>query len=266
MNNLFPVYSISKPFLAQAVLELNIPFDAEIGDYVAHLEAVFANKKVGELLNHTSGLSDYGQLKNYHDAVNRREEAWSRKQLLSECAALDNSRNGFHYSNVGYLLLRMLIENKTSKSYFGALNDLVFAPLGIQGFEQWEVASPLVSGYDPRWVYSGTFLADFETIQHGFLKLLKKRSSTLGVESHLVQVPYPNTGFDNPSYGLGLMVDNSATEDGSLFVGHGGGGPGFSHMLLARTGTWQAAIESSLEDFDQAQAILKLKNQLATKR
>ncbi len=259
MKQLFPVYSISKPFLAQAILELGIPLEIQIGEFLEDLDAVYATRKVGDLLNHTSGLSDYGQLKSYHDAVNRREPAWSRTYLLSACADLENNRTGFHYSNVGYLLLRMLIEKKTSNTFFGALNDLVFSPLGIQGFEEWEDVSPLVSGYDPRWVYSGTFLADAESIKRGFVTLVRHRAETIGLDAGMTLLPYQGTGFDHPGYSYGFMNDVDLSSGQPNFVGHGGGGPGFAHMILVNTANWQVGLETSTADFDQAASIFRLR-------
>jgi hypothetical protein len=47
------------------------------------------------------------------------------------------------------------------------------------------------------------------------------------------------------------------------YVGHGGGGPGFSHMILVNTGNWKVAIESSTTEFNQTEAIGRLKEKLS---
>ena len=258
---MFPVYSIAKPFLAQAVLELNLPLTDQIGKHLPGLAAVYASRQIDQLLNHTSGLADYSFLKEYGQAVDARDDAWSREELLERCLVFPHTHQGFQYSNIGYLLLRMLVEAKTDLSMFQAIEQLVLQPLNIEGFTPWETKSDLVPDYDPRWVYSGTFLADQEAIKAGFLKLAKHRSQTIGIETGLAHVPYPNTGFDNPGYSYGFMCDSDG-ESKAKYVGHGGGGPGYSHMLLINTDTWQADIESSTTDFNQTEAILRLRSAL----
>lgn len=228
--------------------------------HLPELAPAYASRRIYQLLNHTSGLADYSFLKEYGQAVEAREDAWSRDELLERCLIFPHTHEGFQYSNIGYLLLRMLVESKTSKSMFQAIEQLVLEPLDIDGFADWENKTELVPNYDPRWVYSGTFLADEESIKKGFVKLVQHRAATIGLDTGIAEVPYPDTGFDHPGYGYGLMSD---VRNGSpLYVGHGGGGPGFAHMLLVNTSNWQVAIESSTQEFNQTEAILRLRKQL----
>lgn len=259
MEPRFPVYSIAKTFLAQAVLELNIPLESQVGSHIEGLAPIYSDCKIGELLNHTSGLGDYSQLPEYHQAVSNREPAWSQEALLANAFELPNDHAGFHYSNIGYLLLRMILEQRTGLSMFDSIRELVLEPLGIKGFKEWEKPNELVSGYDPRWVYSGTFLANKTELLDGYLSLIHHRSKTIGLKAGITPVPYPNTGFDNPHYGYGIMCDVDAQPNEPLFVGHGGGGPGFAHMILLSTDTWNISIESSKDDFNQTEAILRLR-------
>lgn len=259
MPELFPVYSIAKSFIAQAVLELDVSLSESIGSHLPSLSDTYSHRTIGSLLNHTSGLADYSELADYHAAVEKLEPAWSREILLERSEKLNNERSSFTYSNVGYLLLRMLMEHKTGLSTFEAVKQLVLAPLTIDGFFEWETSSQVVSGYDPRWVYSGTFLADREALLEGFLKLAKHRANTVGLRTGCVSLPYKETGFDKPAYGFGFMSDLPNENAEPLYVGHGGGGPGFSHMILVNTKTWKVALESSTTEIDQAAAIRRLK-------
>ena len=255
----FPVYSIAKTFLAQAILELGIPLDSQLVEHLEALDPIYSACKIENLLNHTAGLSDYSQLPEYAQAVSNKESAWRREELLAKALKLPNNHDGFHYSNVGYLLLRMLLEQKTNLSMFQAIRELVLKPLDIQGFKEWEEESNLVPGYDPKWVYSGTFLATETAILDGYLALIQHRSQTTGLQTSLTPVHYPNTGFENPHYGFGIMCDVDTETDEPFFVGHGGGGPGFAHMILLNTNTWKIAIESSTSDFKQTEAIQRLR-------
>ena len=261
MTSLVPAYSIAKPFLAQAVLELGLPLNDQIGKHLPGLHPTYASRTLAKLLNHTAGLADYSFLKEYAPAVDARETAWSREELLERCLVFPHTHDGFQYSNIGYLLLRMLVEHETGATMFEGIKRLVLDPLEIEGFQEWETFGDLVPGYDPRWVYSGTFLASPEDLQAGFVKLAQHRASTRGFIEGIAKVPYENTGFDNPSYGFGFMCDTDGVSE-PKFVGHGGGGPGYAHMLLVNTDNWQVGMKSSTSDFNQTEAILALRAQL----
>ncbi len=259
MAKKFPVYSIAKPFLAQAVLELGLPLTDRIGQHLSVISEPYAHRRIDHLLNHTSGLADYSALAAYGQAVENLTDAWSREELLERCAAFSHNIAGFNYSNIGYLLLRMMVEEKTGLSMFGAIKALVLDPLEIECFEEWEARSEIVPGYDPRWVYSGTFLADAESIKRGFVMLVRHRAETIGPEAGMALLPYQGTGFDHPGYSYGLMNDVDLSTGQPKFVGHGGGGPGFAHMILVNTANMQVGLETSTADFDQAAAILRLR-------
>ena len=259
MSAKFPVYSIAKPFLAEAILQLGIPLENQIGDHLKNIAPTYASRTIASLLNHTSGLTDYPFLSEYNEAVANFEPAWSREELLERCLKFPHTHEGFQYSNIGYLLLRMLLEQKTNLRMFEAIKKLVLDPLSITGFEEWENKSDLVPDYDPKWVYSGTFVADKESIKAGFLALAKHRAQTIGLGTGLAEVPYPNTGFDSPAYSYGFMNDGNPEP---TLVGHGGGGPGYSHMILVNTSNWKVAMESSTAEFNQTEAISRLKSQL----
>ena len=257
---MLPVYSISKPFLAQAILELNLDLTAAIGDFFPGLAEAYKTRTVASLLNHTSGLDDYSQLPDYNQAVANAETAWSESELLERCEQLPHQRVGFHYSNIGYLLLRQAMERTAGLGYFQALEQLVFKPLGISGFAEWAEPHEAVPNYDPAWVYSGTFLAEPEGIAPALAALAKYRAATLGLAAGLAEVPYPNTGFEQPCYNFGFMANGNPPSH----VGHGGGGPGFQLMALVNTSNWNSAVEiSQTGDLDQAKAIESLKARLA---
>ena len=259
---MIPVYSVSKPFLAQAVLELGVPLQRHIGAVLPALPAVYASRSIESLLNHTSGLGDYAQLPAYRSAVAAGERAWERDRLLELCSDVSHNNAGFHYSNIGFLLLRMLVEQHTNSSFFTALSQLVFNPLGITGFSQWESPADVLPGYDPRWVYSGTFVAAPEAIAPAMAKLTQHRASTIGLCAGWVPVSHTGTGFDAPGYNFGFMTDGGSESEQPLRVGHGGSGPGFGLMALVDVPTGRSAVEYSGEDFDQRSAIGRLRRTL----
>lgn len=300
---MIPVYSISKPFLAEAVLSLNLPLDSVIGDFIS-VPSVYANRTIHKLLNHTSGLADYGHLASYHAAVAASETAWTREELFDRCGVLQHNQTGFSYSNIGYLMLRMLLEAQTGLNYFESLKQRVFAPLGISGVAEWADRHPALPNYDPSWVYSGTFLAQVDSIAPAFAKLALARTAYSPSQSEIPGVDQstaPNVRGEKATHGLHLdgrqpngqqlggmsagleMLDTTKPEYANTgfhepgynfgfmangnpptLVGHGGGGPGFGLMVLGEPGTIRFGLKYGTDvEFDQRTAIEQLRKEIA---
>jgi D-alanyl-D-alanine carboxypeptidase len=261
---MIPLYSISKPFLAQAVLELGADLATPVGDIVAGLPEVLGRRKLGQLLNHTSGLSDYGPMPEYQLAVSNNESAWARAELIQRVAGLAHELQGFNYSNIGYFLLRLAVEQQTGLSYYESLKWLVFNQLDFIAVAPWEKTDdwhfedkPIeLQNYDPKWVYSGTFLAEPEALKVAFAKLVKLRMAGVGLEAGNTLLDYPDTGMDQPAYNYGFMSDGRVPK----FVGHGGGGPGLGLMILGRPSADRFELEYQFAGgFDQTAAIKRLR-------
>ena len=258
VSDLIPIYSISKPFLAEAVIALDIPLDSEIGQYVQGLHDCYKTRRISDLLNHTSGLDDYGDMPEYQGAVKEGKPAWERELLLAKASIRTHNNEGFRYSNIGYLLLVMLIEKEIQLSYFDAITKLVLIPLDIRSFEPWLSKHSSIPNYDPNWVYSGTFLGDPKTIASSLMKLARHRHDLMGLRAGLTQLSYLDTGFEEPGYGFGFMTDGGWSNSEPRFVGHGGGGPGFNLMALVNTSNWKSELMYSTGDFVQSMAITEL--------
>jgi len=89
-----------------------------------------------QLLQHRAGLANHGRLAAYHEAVRNGEAPWPRERLLRQVEAdklVFQPGQGWAYSNIGYLLVRELIEDATGQDIGTALDRLVLAPLGISG-------------------------------------------------------------------------------------------------------------------------------------
>jgi D-alanyl-D-alanine carboxypeptidase len=259
---MIPVYSISKPFLAQAVLELGLPIHNSIGTFLPGLAPVYAEHPLEQLLNHTSGLGSYGELPDYHTSVDASLPAWPADLLLTKCLNIEHDKTGFSYSNLGYLLLLMLVEHETGLPYFQALQKLVFEPLGLTEFSEWTESNEIVPRYDPRWVYSGTFMSPPEAIAPAVAKLAQYRAETLGLKAGLIPVHISDTGFENPGYNFGFMTDGGFDGSQPKLVGHGGSGPGYELIAVVETSTWENAIEYTTEGFEQSEAIKRLRSAL----
>lgn len=256
------IYSISKPFLAQAVLELDLPTHNPIGSFLSHLAPVYSGRPLNQLLNHTSGLGSYGELPDYQPAVDAGLPAWPTDLLLTKCLKITHDNTGFSYSNLGYLLLLMLVEHETGLQYFQALQKLVFEPLGLTEFSQWTESNEIVLGYDSRWVYSGTFLSPPEAIAPAVAKLAQYRAETLGLNAGLTPVHMTDTGFENPGYNFGFMTAGGFDGSQPKLVGHGGSGPGYELFALVNTSNWESTLEYTTDSFEQSEAIKRLRSAL----
>ena len=87
-----------------------------------------------QLLQHRAGLADYGTLPEYHAAVTSWRSAMVCAGASGSCSeypiSLDGPGMGWRYSNIGYLLVRQLIERQTDTGLDAALRRLVLDWLG----------------------------------------------------------------------------------------------------------------------------------------
>jgi hypothetical protein len=88
-----------------------------------------------QLLQHRAGVTNYGELAAYHEAVSHGDSPWPITELLQRAEA-DKLRfepgHGWLYSNIGYLFVRQLIEAVRDDQLDAALKRLVLGPLGIE--------------------------------------------------------------------------------------------------------------------------------------
>jgi CubicO group peptidase (beta-lactamase class C family) len=123
--------SVGKMLTAAAVAKLadegKLKFDEPIGSYVKGLAPKISKLTLQQLLSHTSGLRD---VKKFSGTAN---EADIRSDILSwkDDLFFDEPGKVFSYSNIGYSLAGLVIEELTGKSYPAAMDDLVFKPLGM---------------------------------------------------------------------------------------------------------------------------------------
>ncbi|MEK1928637.1 MAG: serine hydrolase domain-containing protein, partial [Pararhizobium sp.] len=124
-----PWWSFTKSLIAVAVLRL-----AEQGRLALDLPLDGFPYTPRDLLQHRAGVADYSGIADYHAAVARGDKPWSEYELFQRVPPdrlLFRPRSGWAYSNVGYFLLRRLIERTCDIDLKFALHDLVLAPLGL---------------------------------------------------------------------------------------------------------------------------------------
>jgi CubicO group peptidase (beta-lactamase class C family) len=126
---LFPWWSITKSVLAAAALRL-----AEQG--LISLDDFYNGRPytIRQLLQHKAGLNNYGG-EPYRAAVAAGDPVWPVAELLARVKAeqlIFTPGSDWAYSNVGYIFVRRLIEEKAGLGIDDALRMLVFGPMDIR--------------------------------------------------------------------------------------------------------------------------------------
>ncbi len=229
-----PWWSFTKTVLAAAALAL-------VRDGRLALDHVLPGRPftLRQLLQHRAGVANYGGLAAYHQAVARGDMPWPVAELL---ARTDAGRlryapgQGWDYSNIGYLMVRELIEEATGENLNTALAGLVLHPLGIAAArivctpaDLTGIAMGSASAYHPGWVYHGLLagpLSDAALLLDRLMTgaLLPPALLDAMCDPHPVGGPIPGRPWRTPGYGLGLMA--GTVHDGRKMIGHTGGGPG----------------------------------------
>ncbi|HVU72019.1 MAG TPA: serine hydrolase domain-containing protein [Mycobacteriales bacterium] len=145
----FRIASVTKSFVAAAVLRLGIDLDAHIAALVdpAIVELV-GDHTVRALLSHTSGLADHAADATYdQDVLVDPDRRWTRLEQVRLCAGLPRFE-GHHYSDTAYVILGDLLERAVGGTLPTAVRALL--PMDLLPHTWWEVLEPAPSGAPAR--------------------------------------------------------------------------------------------------------------------
>jgi D-alanyl-D-alanine carboxypeptidase len=240
----FQIASVSKVFTAAAVMKLAdtgmIDPEAPAVRYLPDLKDLLGPEvKVGHLLSHSSGLPEY---------MPGLDSGLKMSEPVEPGALIDAVRGRksqfppgqeVRYSNVGYVLLGLAVENVTGESYFDWLGGHVLNPLGLNetgvvpdypsrpGFAKGYVEVP-GGGWrpapfvHPSW---GSFAGALSSTVGDLLEFDRALSSPgfLGAQT-LEEMFRPR----NKVFCYGWLVNEAFKRRA---YGHGGGAPGFSSWI-----------------------------------
>lgn len=256
----FYIYSVTKSLIAIATLQLveqhHLVLDEPVQTYLPGLR-LHTTVTLRHLLANTGGIADYAALPAYVEAVKAHpQQAWTSQEFLAHTLPLGLQfapGHGWGYSNIGFLLLRLVIEQVTGMSLHRIFAQQLFAPLGLrqtfvaQSVGDGSVLTPgystllsdtgelqnIATRYDPGWVSHGVVISTsyevatiFEALVTG--KLLSAASLAAMRTPTVVSTRHPF--FVTAAYGLGVMIDPHSPYGDVL--GHGGEGPGYSAVAL----------------------------------
>jgi len=169
-NDRFRIYSITKTFTATVMLQLvdegvvalDDPVTKWLDDPAVALIPNVDRVTLRQLLTHTSGIYDYLDDTDspfWNDAFLGPDadwaQVWTIPQLLAYAAAANHAPyfapgEGLAYSNTGYLLLGLIVETATGRSFHDELRERVLEPLGLRDTalaEGAELPAGTVDGY-----------------------------------------------------------------------------------------------------------------------
>lgn len=237
----FRIGSITKMFTALAIMQLveqhRVKLDAKVSEYlpdVPHATEI----TVRELLDHTSGLWNYG------DAVLNEGKAATPvtpRGILAYAGThpLDFPPGStYSYSNTGYVVLGLIVERVTGTTLHDDVRERILEPAGMHEttFDTVPAGAafaapymsgdrPYVPGYDPSWFYAGgDMISTASDLARFDLALLDGKLVSPATFHAMIAGAVP-TDAVTVSYGLGVMVVRSL---GKEFVGHHGGVPGYA--------------------------------------
>jgi CubicO group peptidase (beta-lactamase class C family) len=135
----FRLASFTKQFTAACIMLLardgKLHYDDQLTDFFPEFPAYGKAITVRNLLNHTSGLEDYGELlrKQYPDTppekVPQILDVGVLKLLEQQTNAKFPPGTKWEYSNSGYAMLAMIVEKASGKPFGRFLQERIFKPL-----------------------------------------------------------------------------------------------------------------------------------------
>jgi D-alanyl-D-alanine carboxypeptidase len=268
------VYSVTKTFLGVLCLRLELDLEAPVATWIDDHRLPRATLR--QLLDHTSGIPDYGRLPEYGKAVRETpSEPWADEELLARALAAGpdfEPGRSWAYSNTGFLLVRRIVDAAASGGFAGALERELLGPLGLADTAlalELDDLDGLVPGwstqvgdgrrdvrglYHPRWVGHRTLASTHDDQRRFWVALAAGELCDLTRLTESVPIGFDAPGFVRPSYGLGLMTDPGWP--GGLLIGHGGGGPGYGAAAFAvvRDASPRVAVLLSGDEREDVQA------------
>lgn len=257
------VQSITKSVTAWGVMRLVekglIDLEAPLSQYLKNWEFPQSdypaeNITIGQLLSHTAGMP----LGDFTNVFAPGEDMPSNREVMtSEAVLIREPGTGFSYSNTGYNLLELMIEEVTGRSFPDYMLNEILLPLGLET-ATFNIDTTIVpyppTGYDlkektvPVYLYpskaSGGLFATAQDIARFVLAGLKENPVlSTGSIKRMYQAESKKIGiyglvFDG--YGFGHYIET--LPNGLLSISHGGQGNGIMTHFQAVPETGDAIV------------------------
>ncbi len=251
----------SKLFTAVATLQLVEQGKLELDSRLAEILPDFPNREwaeratIRQLLTHTAGAGNYWD-EEYERAWHAiTETSQMLPHVLRNLGA--TPAGSFSYSNSGYILLGLVIEKVTGKSYFDVVAERIFEPAGMRatGYPIRSSSEPgLARPYRPEYEAGLVKVGSYQSVELGgrgsaaggaastaddlvaFVRALASGKLLRPETLRQMIAPQVEQGLPGLRWGLGPSVETvgerSGPGDGAVFSwGHGGSAPGTQFEL-----------------------------------
>ena len=256
-KNRFCIGSCTKMYTAALVLKLHEQGVLNIKDsiyhYLPHHRYIDSTITIRQLLNHTSGLTDFSKNDFINEPLVEPLGDYSDSVIFSRLDTVDFEKGNRHmYSNTNYFLLRKIIETTTGKSYETVLQENIIKPLGLKNTFAYysnnieSLAHPMIDGQDLQDISKvgintiskgiGNIVSDVYDVNKFIRALLIDKTvlqpSTVVLMSDFYQ-------FKKDKVGLGLFEENYG---GRTVSGHTGRQLSYISFAFVDTKTGQSFV------------------------
>ena len=254
------IASAAKAFSGAVALSLvsegELSLNDTIGELLPELPEAWSEVTLRQLLNHTSGIPDFSLALEFQEALLASlTKAPPPEELLSFVRDEDllfDPGSEYHYSNSDNIVVGLMVEAATGKSYEDQLRERVYKPLGLSKTtlpRGPNLRKPFIHGYDlsenpPEdvselvdagwsWASGGIVStpADLNDFIRGYVggKLFDKRTRAKQrrvIEGGSSEPPGPGKNS------AGLAIFRYETRCGTVW-GHTGNTPGYTQFMAA---------------------------------
>lgn len=261
-DTLFSAGSITKNFTAVTVLKLAdeglLSLDDTVAKWLPGYPNIDPSITVRQLLNHTSGIFNFTENQEYWEALFSEPEKVTEFEQILQGYVLEpyfSRGTDWHYSNTGYILLRMIIMKATGLSLSEQYRNRLWEPLGLEAMflaGEETLPDPVAHGwyefdgdgnYDDLTArgldafYTGLGggvyatpgeLAEWAQALFAEGRVLSPASLELMLDFHF---PTPGEPLVD-GYGLGVVRFSPDLFNGLEIWGHGGHAPGYAAGMM----------------------------------
>jgi D-alanyl-D-alanine carboxypeptidase len=234
--------------------EGKLNLDDSVGMWLPPYEHIDGSITLRQLLNHTSGIYDIVENQElWNDIYADPGRTWDLEEVVQNYvkAPYFEKGNNWHYSNTGYILLRMMIKAISGKSVGDVYREYLIDPVGLKStccIPDEPLPERVAHGwldvtgdnvYDDlpaenmKSFYSmagGGIFCTAEDLALWIRKLLHEKTVISAASmQEMKEYVFPTPGEDLVErYGLGLLVFNKELTQGMQVTGHGGNPLGYA--------------------------------------
>jgi len=249
VGTMIPIGSVAKQFTAAAILQLRdqgkLSLDDEVTKWLPELNTGGNRITLRHLLAHTAGIVDLAEMQELRAAQMMRNPSLTRDsvyKVISRYPPMFPAGAMEIYSNTGYWLLGRIIEKASGVTYGEYIEKRIFVPLGMSRSMYCDNSKPVPDRANPYTIRNGAVRREPDIVHtatyaagaicstagdmvtwlralHGGKVLSSKSYAELITPAKL------NDGT-SLRYGMGTTVAEDS--HGLRFIGHNGGGFGFS--------------------------------------